>query len=150
VNVDRPTALGGGAAAPQGLVAGLFSGIVLYLFSLQMEGFMYVLVFAGEVEETPTTMSANTVPTLDQAFARIMCRCGLSYRFTSWEQGWALEMTDVERQRSSRPASGENSGPFYLAIGNAKRVTHREIDSCATPEACMIPPKNNPIGRAPE
>jgi hypothetical protein len=39
---------------------------------------MYVLMFDREVADTPTTAIAATVPTLDQAFARICCRWGLS------------------------------------------------------------------------
>ena len=65
---------------------------------------MYVLMLAGEIVETPTTAMANTVPTLDQAFARICCHCGLSYRFMPGDEGWTLEMTDVERpDRSPEP-----------------------------------------------
>lgn len=46
----------------------------------------------------------NTVQTLEQAFAEIACRCGLSYRFVASEEGWTLEMTDVERpDRSPEP-----------------------------------------------
>jgi len=58
---------------------------------------MYVLMFDGEIADTPTAAMASTVPTLDQAFARICCHCGLSYRFVPAEGGWTLEMTDVER-----------------------------------------------------
>jgi len=34
---------------------------------------------------------------LAEAFARICCRCGLSYRFVPEDEGWRLELTDVER-----------------------------------------------------
>jgi hypothetical protein len=34
---------------------------------------------------------------MDQAFARICCDSGLSYRFVSGDEGWTLVMTDVER-----------------------------------------------------
>jgi len=65
---------------------------------------MYVLVFDGAIDETPTAAMAATVPTLDQAFARICCHCGISYRFVAGEEGWTLEMTDVERpERSPEP-----------------------------------------------
>ena len=57
---------------------------------------MYV-VFAEESDTSPTKTNENTVATLDQAFARICCHCGLSYRFVSEEGGWRLELTDVER-----------------------------------------------------
>ena len=56
---------------------------------------MYV-VFAEELEDA-ACVGANTVPTLGEAFARIACLCGLSYRFVPGEEGWTLEMTDVER-----------------------------------------------------
>lgn len=73
---------------------------------------MYVLMFAGEEEETPTTATANTVPTLDQAFARICCRCGLSYRFVSEEEGWRLELTALERpDRSPEPIHSSYKKP---------------------------------------
>ena len=55
---------------------------------------MYV-IFA-ELEGADDAKS-HTVQTLEQAFAQIAFRCGLSYRFVSHEGGWALEMTDVER-----------------------------------------------------
>ena len=55
---------------------------------------MYV-VFAEELEN-PSLGSANTARTLDEAFARICCRSGLSYRLVPADQGWTLELTDVE------------------------------------------------------
>jgi len=58
-------------------------------------------MFDGELADTPTTAMAATVPTLDQAFARICCHCGLSYRFVPEEEGWRLELTDVERPECS-------------------------------------------------
>lgn len=62
---------------------------------------MYVLMLDGEVADTPTATIAAAVPTLDQAFARICCHCGLSYRFVAEEEGWRLEMTDVARPECS-------------------------------------------------
>lgn len=56
---------------------------------------MYV-VFAEELEDV-ASVASNVVPTLEQAFAKIAGRCGLSYRFVTGDQGWALEMTDVDR-----------------------------------------------------
>ena len=53
-------------------------------------------VFAEELEDVASA-GANAVPTLADAFARIACRCGLSYRFVSAVKGWTLEMMDVER-----------------------------------------------------
>ena len=73
---------------------------------------MYVLMFDGEVADTPTAAMALTVPTLDQAFARICCRCGLSYRFVAEEEGWRLEVTDVERpERSPEPIHSSYKKP---------------------------------------
>jgi hypothetical protein len=67
-----------------------------------MEAAMYV-VFAEELEDV-ARVGANIVPTLEEAFARIACRCGFSYRFVPGEEGWTLEMTDVERpERSPEP-----------------------------------------------
>jgi hypothetical protein len=60
---------------------------------------MYV-VFAEELEDI-ASVGANTVPTLADAFARIACRCGLSYRFVSRGEGWTLELMDVERPECS-------------------------------------------------
>ena len=71
---------------------------------------MYV-VFAEELEDM-ARVGANTVPTLEQAFARIACRCGLSYRFVPGEEGWALEMMDVERpDRSPEPIHSNYKKP---------------------------------------
>jgi hypothetical protein len=56
---------------------------------------MYV-VLAEELEDV-ARVGANTVTTLEQVFARIAYRCGLSYRFVPDENGWILEMSDVER-----------------------------------------------------
>ena len=64
---------------------------------------MYI-VFAEEFDATATKANENTVSTLDQAFARICCHCGLSYRFVPEEEGWRLELVDVERpERSPEP-----------------------------------------------
>ncbi len=64
---------------------------------------MYV-VFAEEFDVSPAKVAANTVGTLDQAFARICCHCGLSYRFVPEDEGWRLELMDVERpERSPDP-----------------------------------------------
>ena len=72
---------------------------------------MYV-VFAEEFETSPAKTDENTVSTLDQAFARICCHCGLSYRFVAEEEGWRLEMTDVERpERSPEPIHSSYKKP---------------------------------------
>jgi hypothetical protein len=60
---------------------------------------MYV-VFAEELNGAPPG-PANNARTLDEAFARICCRCGLSYRFSPTDEGWTLELTDVERPECS-------------------------------------------------
>ena len=56
---------------------------------------MYV-VFAEELEDA-ADVQKHTVPTLEQAFAQIACRCGLSYHFEQEQEGWRLIFTDVER-----------------------------------------------------
>jgi len=64
---------------------------------------MYV-VFAEEIEDVACAGADAVVPTLEQAFAKIACRCGLSYRFVAQDEGWRLEITDVERpERSPEP-----------------------------------------------
>ena len=71
---------------------------------------MYV-VFAEELEDV-ARVGANIVPTLEQAFARIACRCGLSYRFVPGDGGWTLEMRDVERpDRSPEPIHSSYKKP---------------------------------------
>ena len=73
---------------------------------------MYVLMLHGVIDETPTAAMAATVPTLDQAFASICCRCGLSYRFVPADEGWTLVMTDVERpERSPEPIRSSYKKP---------------------------------------
>src|ERR1700758_3745615 len=63
---------------------------------------MYV-VFAEELERAADAQS-HTVATLEQAFAKIACRCGLSYAFEQEQEGWRLVLTDVERpDRSPEP-----------------------------------------------
>ncbi|HEY4075704.1 MAG TPA: hypothetical protein VGM26_02105 [Rhizomicrobium sp.] len=46
-------------------------------------------------------LALYTARTLEQAFAQIACRCGLSYRFESEPDGWMLVLTDVERPEYS-------------------------------------------------
>lgn len=71
---------------------------------------MYV-VFAEEVDAAPPGPS-NSARTLNEAFARICCRCGLSYRFVAVEDGWTLVMTDVERpERSPEPIRSSYKKP---------------------------------------
>src|SRR6185312_12135799 len=44
----------------------------------------------------------HSAETLEQAFARIACHCGLSYRFEpAGEYGWCLFLIDVERPDQS-------------------------------------------------
>jgi hypothetical protein len=63
---------------------------------------MYV-VFAEELENSTDT-KGHLVQTLEQAFAQIVCRCGLAYHFEQEQEGWRLVFTDVERpERSPDP-----------------------------------------------
>jgi hypothetical protein len=64
---------------------------------------MYV-VFAEELESGPPNQR-HSAQTLEEAFARIACHCGLSYRFEpAGEYGWCLFLIDVERpERSPAP-----------------------------------------------
>ena len=72
---------------------------------------MYV-VFAEELESGPPR-PRNSAGTLEEAFARICCHCGLSYRFESaGEYGWCLFLTDVERpERSPAPIRSKYKRP---------------------------------------
>ena len=60
---------------------------------------MYV-VFAEELEQAANARG-HIVHTLEQAFAQIMCRCGLAYHFEQEQEGWKLVFTDVERPERS-------------------------------------------------
>ena len=60
---------------------------------------MYV-VFAEELESAADAKS-HVVQSLEQAFAKIACRCGLSYAFEQEQEGWRLVFTDVERPECS-------------------------------------------------
>lgn len=63
---------------------------------------MYV-VFAEELEDAADA-KGYTVQSLEQAFAQIVCRCGLAYHFEQEQDGWKLVFTDVERpDRSPEP-----------------------------------------------
>ena len=60
---------------------------------------MYV-VFAEELDSGPPN-PRNSARTLDEAFARICCRCGLSYEFFPEDDGWRLQLTDVAQPQQS-------------------------------------------------
>lgn len=72
---------------------------------------MYV-VFAEELDASPPGPNSH-VQTLEEAFARICCRAGLSYRFEpADEYGWCLFLTDVERpERSPAPITSRYKRP---------------------------------------
>jgi hypothetical protein len=59
---------------------------------------MYV-VFVEDIEQNGEAL--HTASTLEQAFAQIAFRCGLSYRFESEAEGWKLVLTDVEHPECS-------------------------------------------------
>jgi hypothetical protein len=54
---------------------------------------MYVLRFDVEIADTPTTAMAAAVPTLDQASTA----SAVTAAFPIGDEGWTLEITDVER-----------------------------------------------------
>ncbi|HET7086029.1 MAG TPA: hypothetical protein VFI23_14725 [Rhizomicrobium sp.] len=71
---------------------------------------MYV-VFAEELEEA-ADVKGHIVQSLEQAFAQIMCRCGLAYHFEQEQEGWRLIFTDVERpERSPEPVHTDYKRP---------------------------------------
>lgn len=77
---------------------------------------MYV-VFAEELE-AGADAKGHIVQSLEQAFAQIACRCGLSYAFEQEQEGWRLVFTDVERpERSPEPVHTD-----YLRPRDAKHV----------------------------
>ncbi len=43
------------------------------------------------------SIGTNAVLPLEEAFAQIACRCGVSYHFEQEQEGWRLVFTDVER-----------------------------------------------------
>ena len=58
---------------------------------------MAYVVFAEELEDA-ADIKDRTVQTLEQAFAQIVCRCGLAYHFAPAERGgWILDLFDVEQ-----------------------------------------------------
>jgi hypothetical protein len=58
------------------------------------------VVFAETVRH-PADVSSRLVETLEQAFAQIVCRCGLAYQFEQDRDGWRLVLTDVAKPTSS-------------------------------------------------
>lgn len=56
---------------------------------------MAYIVFAEEHEDV-ADVRGHTVPTLEQAFARIIDRCGLTHHFEREEEGWRLVLSDPE------------------------------------------------------
>lgn len=56
---------------------------------------MPYVVFAEELEDV-ADVRGHTVPTLEQAFSRIIDRCGLSHHFEREEEGWRLVLSDPE------------------------------------------------------
>lgn len=60
---------------------------------------MYVVV-AEELDEF-TDPARNAVRTLEQAFAQVCCRAGLTYYFQQEQDCWLLVLTDGERPECS-------------------------------------------------
>jgi hypothetical protein len=77
---------------------------------------MYV-VFAEELE-TAADVKAHTVATLEQAFAQIVCRCGVAYHFEPGDRGWKMVLTDVEQP-------SRNPDPIFTSY---KRVSDAQHD----------------------
>jgi hypothetical protein len=68
-------------------------------------------VFAEELEAAADA-TGHVVQSLEQAFAQIACRCGLSYAFEQEQEGWWLVFTDVERpDRSPEPVHTDYKRP---------------------------------------
>ena len=60
---------------------------------------MYV-VFSADFEMYADD-AVDSAATLEQAFARIACRCGYSYHFELIPEGWRMVLVDVERPSCS-------------------------------------------------
>lgn len=56
---------------------------------------MAYVVFAEELEDV-ADVRGHTVPTLEQAFAQILDRCGLKHHFEREDEGWRLVLSDPE------------------------------------------------------
>ncbi len=56
---------------------------------------MAYIVFAEELEDV-ADLRSHTVPSLEQAFARIIERCGLRHHFAREDEGWRLVLSDPE------------------------------------------------------
>lgn len=56
---------------------------------------MAYIVFAEELEDV-ADVRGHTVPTLEQAFAQIVGRCGLTHHFEQEDEGWRLVLLDTE------------------------------------------------------
>lgn len=56
---------------------------------------MPYVVFVEELEDVADVRS-HTVPSLEQAFAQIIDRCGLTHHFEREDQGWRLVLSDPE------------------------------------------------------
>jgi hypothetical protein len=96
----------------QTLGAGLGTQNVLILFlSKPSERSPMYVVFAEEIESGAETRGC-LVQTLEQAFAQIVCRCGLAYYFEQEQEGWKLVFNDVERpDRSPDPIRTDYKRP---------------------------------------
>jgi hypothetical protein len=69
------------------------------------------VVFAEELESGPPN-PRNSARTLDEAFARVCCRCGWSYQFLAERNGWRLQITDVAQpDRSPKPIRSRYKRP---------------------------------------
>ena len=56
---------------------------------------MPYVVFVEELEGA-ADVRGHTVPSLEQAFARIIDRCGLTHHFEREEEGWRLVLSDPD------------------------------------------------------
>lgn len=78
---------------------------------------MAYVVFAEEIE-TKFDLEKRTVLTLEQAFAQIVCRCGLAYHFEPSERGgWKLDLFDVEQP-------SRNPDPIFTTYKRVQDAQH--------------------------
>lgn len=77
---------------------------------------MAYVVFAEEIE-TEFDLKNRTVETLEQAFAQMVCRCGLAYHFEPSERGWKMVLFDVEQP-------SRNPDPIFTTYKRVQDAQH--------------------------
>lgn len=77
---------------------------------------MPYVVFAEELLDAAEA-KGRAVETLEQAFAQVMCRCGLAYHFEPTSRGWKMVLVDVEQP-------SRNPDPIFSNYKRASDAQH--------------------------